>query len=128
MRRYYTYKDRVTNEKVCTKTQQATGPHEDLLTIVKRRKLKWYGPVYVRPGQNHLARHSEREKKARQTEVEVGRQHQGMDKPGVCQVSEGREEQGKMEETGCEIICGTPTTLVLKGLIVMMMMMMIMST
>ena len=25
------------------KIQQAIGPHEDLLTIVKRRKLKWYG-------------------------------------------------------------------------------------
>ena len=32
---------------------------------------------------NHLARHSERGKKTRQTEEEVGRQHQGMDRPGV---------------------------------------------
>ena len=28
---------------------------------------------------------------------------------------EGSEEQEKMEETGCEIICGAPTTLVVKG-------------
>ena len=35
-------KDHVTNEEVCAKIQQATGPLEDLLTIVKRRKLKWY--------------------------------------------------------------------------------------
>ena len=34
------YKDHVTNEKVRAKIQQATGPHEDLLTIVKRRKLQ----------------------------------------------------------------------------------------
>ena len=27
-------------------------------------------------------------------------------RPGVCQVPEGSREQGKMEETGCEIICG----------------------
>ena len=27
------------------KIQQAIGPHEDLLTIVKRRKLQWYGNV-----------------------------------------------------------------------------------
>ena len=27
------------------KIQQAIGPHEDLLTIVKRRKLQWYGHV-----------------------------------------------------------------------------------
>ena len=33
------YKDHVTNEEVRVKTQQTIGPHEDLLTIVKRRKL-----------------------------------------------------------------------------------------
>ena len=38
-------KDHVINEEVCAKVQQAIGPHEDLLTIVKRRKLKWYGHV-----------------------------------------------------------------------------------
>ena len=38
-------KDHVTNEEVCAKIQQATGPHEDPLTIVKRRKLQWYGHV-----------------------------------------------------------------------------------
>ena len=36
-------KDHVTNEEVHAKIQQAIGPHEDLLTIVKRRKLQWYG-------------------------------------------------------------------------------------
>ena len=39
------YKDHVTNEEVCAKIQQAIRPHEDLLTIVKRRKLQWYGHV-----------------------------------------------------------------------------------
>ena len=39
------YKDHVTNEEVRAKTQQAIGPHKDLLTIVKRRKLQWYGHV-----------------------------------------------------------------------------------
>ena len=34
------YKDRVTNEEDRAKVQQAIGPHEDLLIIVKRRKLK----------------------------------------------------------------------------------------
>ena len=37
------YEDHVTNEKVRAKIQQAIGPHEDLLTIVKRRKLQCYG-------------------------------------------------------------------------------------
>ena len=42
---YISYKDHVTNEEVRAKIQQATGPHEGLLTIVKRRKLQWYGHV-----------------------------------------------------------------------------------
>ena len=71
------YKDHVTNEDVCVKIQQAIGPHEDLLTMVKRRKLQRYGHVYRSSGlaKNHLARHSERGKKTKQTEKEVGRQH-----------------------------------------------------
>ena len=42
---YISYKDHVTNEEVRAKIQQAIEPHEDLLTIVKRRKLQWYGHV-----------------------------------------------------------------------------------
>ena len=33
-------------EEVHAKIQQAIGPHEDLLTIVNRRKLQWYGHVF----------------------------------------------------------------------------------
>ena len=42
--RYYAphKKDPVTNEEVGAKIQQAIGPHEDLLTIVSRRKLQRY--------------------------------------------------------------------------------------
>ncbi|WP_295539923.1 hypothetical protein, partial [Thiolapillus sp.] len=39
------YKDHVTNEEVHAKIQQAIRPHEDLLTIIKRCKLQWYGHV-----------------------------------------------------------------------------------
>ena len=67
----------------------------------------------------YLASHSEREKKTAQTEEEVGRQHQGMDRPGVRQVPEGSGEQGKMEKTGCKIIYGAPTTLAVKELMMM---------
>ena len=66
--------------------------------------------LFIRSGQNHLARYSERGKKTRQTEEEVGRQHQGMDRPGVHQVPEGSREQRKVEETSCEVICGAPVT------------------
>ena len=55
MRRYrkiprISYKDHVTNEEVRAKIQQAIGPYEDLLTIVKRRKLQWYGHVSCSSG------------------------------------------------------------------------------
>ena len=70
----------------------------------------------------HFARHSERGKKTRQTEEEVRRQHQGMDRPRVRQIPEGSGEQGKMEETSCEIISGAPMTLAVKGQMMMMMM------
>ena len=39
------YKNHVTNEKVRAKIQRAIGPHEDLLIIVKRRKLQRYCQV-----------------------------------------------------------------------------------
>ena len=39
------HKDLDNNEEVRAKIQQVIGPHEDLLTIVKRRKLQWYGHV-----------------------------------------------------------------------------------
>ena len=59
----------------------------------------WSCLAFIRSGQNHLARHSARGKKTRQTEEEVGRK-QGMDRPGV---------------RGCEIICGAQATHVVKG-------------
>ena len=58
----------------------------------------WSCLPFITSGQNQLARHSERRKKTRQTEEKVGRQHQGMDRPGVWQVPEGNGEQGKNGE------------------------------
>ena len=55
----------------------------------------WSCLPFIRSGQNHLARHSERGKKTRQTEEEVGRQHQRMDRPEVRQITESSEEQKK---------------------------------
>ena len=50
------YKANVTNEEICAKIQQAIGPHEDLLTIVNRRKLQWYGHVSRSSGSSGLAK------------------------------------------------------------------------
>ena len=69
MRRYreilrISYKGHVTNEQVRAKIQQAIGPHEDLLTIVKRRKLQWHG---------HVSRSSDLAKTILQGTVKGGR-------------------------------------------------------
>ena len=42
---HISYTHPVTNEEVRAKLQQAIGPHKDLVTIVKRRKLQRYGHV-----------------------------------------------------------------------------------
>ena len=77
-------------------------------------EIAWTCLPFIRYGQNHLARHSERGKKTRQTE-EVERQHRGMGRPGVRQVPEGRGEEGKMDKTDREGICGAPATHAFKG-------------
>ena len=108
----------VTNEEVRAKIQQAIGltrrPPVDRKET--QTAVVWSCLPFISSGQNRLARHSERGKKTRQTnEEEVGRQHQEMDRPGVQEVPEGSGQQGKIEETGCEIICGVPMTLAVKG-------------
>ena len=76
-----TYRDHISNEEVRNRTRQATRPHEDLLTTVKRRKLKWYGHITRSSGicQDNPAGHSARRAKKRKTEKEMGGQHTGMD-------------------------------------------------
>ena len=44
------YKDHVTNEEVRNRNQNAIGVHDDLLTMVKKRKLRWYGHISRSPG------------------------------------------------------------------------------
>ena len=39
------YRDHITNEEVKARIGNSIRPYEDLLTSVKRRKLKWYGHV-----------------------------------------------------------------------------------
>ena len=39
------YKDHVTNEEVRKKIQAAIGEYDELLTLVKKRKLRWFGHV-----------------------------------------------------------------------------------
>ena len=39
------YKEQVTNEEVRRKIQVAIGEYDELLTLVKKRKLRWFGHV-----------------------------------------------------------------------------------
>ena len=39
------YKDHVTNEEIRNRIQNAIGVHDDLLTMVKKWKLRWYGHI-----------------------------------------------------------------------------------
>ena len=63
------YKDHVTNEKVRNRIQNAVGVHDDLLTMLKKRKLRWYGHISRSSGMKILqgamkgARRNGRQKK-----------------------------------------------------------------
>ena len=111
------YKDPVTNEEVRARIQQAIGPHEGLLTIVRRLKLQWYGHVSRSPGlaktisQGTLrgGRRQGRQRKRWEDNIREWTEAWSSSNP------RGSGEQGKMEETGCVIICGAPTTLAVTG-------------
>ena len=114
------YKDHVTNRGVCANIQQAVRLHKDLLTIIKRHKMKWYGHVscssaLAKTILQGTVKGGRRQADRKRKNKKVRRQHLGMDRPGVRQVPEGSEERRKMEETGCEVICDAPTTSVAQG-------------
>ena len=111
------YKYHVTHEEIRAKIQQAIGPHEDLLTTVKRRKLQWYG---------HVSRSSGLAKTILQGTVTGGRRQGRQRKRWEDNIREWTglefaksqtavENREKMEQTGCVIVCGAPTTLAVKG-------------
>ena len=71
--------------------------------VWSRLTLKW-------PVKDNLAGHSERKEKTRQTEEEMGRQYQKVDRDGLCKVPKSSGEQGRMERDCCKVISGAPTT------------------
>ena len=94
------HKDHITYEEVRDKIQQAIEPHENLLTIVKRCKLQRYG---------HISLSSDLVKIILQSTVTGGRRQGRQRKRWEDNIREltGLEfAKRKMEETGCEIICG----------------------
>ena len=83
------YKDHVTNEEVRRKIQAAIGEYDELLTLVKKRKLRWFGHVsrYSGLAKTILQGTVKEKKKKRQTEEAVGRQYQRVDRNGLCQLN-----------------------------------------
>ena len=108
------YSDHVMNEGVRAKIQQAIGLQEDL-TIVKIRKLQWYGHVSFSLGLaktilQGTVKGGRRQGRPKRWEGNI-REWTGLE---FAQVPEDSGEQGKLEETGCKIICGASTTLAVK--------------
>ena len=108
------YKGHVTNEEVRNRIQNAIGVRDDLLTMVKKRKLRWYC---------HISRSSGMAKTILQGTVIGARRrgkqknrHQGMDRNRVWRFPEGSGRQRRVERYYCNVICGAPTTSNVKGL------------
>ena len=41
------YRDHITNDAIKDRIRQAIGPYDDILTTLKKRKLKWFGHVSI---------------------------------------------------------------------------------
>ena len=81
------YKDHVTNEEVCRKIQAAIGEYDELLTLVKKRKLRWFGHVSRSSGLAKTILQGTVKGKRKRKREEVGRQYQRVDRNGLCQLN-----------------------------------------
>ena len=105
------YRDHVTNEELGNRIRQAIGPYEDLLTTVKKHKLRWYG---------HKTRSTGLAKMILQGTFQGGRRRGRQKKGWEDNVTEWTglklgealrkaKKQRRMENSGCPIILGAPT-------------------
>ena len=105
------YKDHVTNEEVRRKIQAAIRENDDLLTLVRKRKLRWF---------SHESRSSGLAKTVLQGKVK-GQKKRGRQKKrwednikewtGMDFASSTRTgETGQDGKGFCELICGIPNT------------------
>ena len=77
------YKDHITNAEVRREIQTAIGEYAELLALVKKRKLRWFGHVSRSSG---LAKTILQGTVKRQTE-KVERQSQRVDRSGLYQLN-----------------------------------------
>ena len=109
-----TYLDRVTNDNVRRMIKEAIGPYDELLSIVKKRKLRWYGHVMRSTGLSKTilqasAGDSRRNQKARRTEKKMGRRHHQMNRAGTRRNHETDQGPTSMDPADRDVYCGAPT-------------------
>ena len=110
------YKDHVTNEEVHKWIQNAIGVHDDLLIMVKKWKLRWYG---------HISRSSGMAKTILQGTVKGARREEDRRRDGKITSRNGQEwgleipwgqRKTGMERYCCNVLCGALMTSKVKGL------------
>ena len=99
--------------------QQIIGPHEDHQTIVKRHRLQWYGHVSRSSGLAKTIWRAQWKGEENKADRKTGGKTipgngQAWSSPSPRGQRRTEKEKKKMEETGCEIICGAPTTIAVK--------------
>ena len=108
----------MTNEAVRNRIQNAVGVHDDLLTMVKKRKSRWYG---------HIPRSSGMAKTVLQRTVKGARRRGRQQKRwednikkwtgmGFGDSLRAAEDREGWKRYCCNIICGALTTSKVKGL------------
>ena len=106
------YKDHVTNEEVCRKTQAAFGEYDELLTLVKKRTLRWFRHVSRSYGvaktilQGRVKEKRKRGRQKKRWEDNI-KEWTGMNFASSTRAAEtGQDGKGLLRI----FICGTPTT------------------
>ena len=102
------YKDHVTNEEVRNKIQNAFRLHDDLLTMVKKRKHRLYGHISRCSGMaNTILQRTVKESRRRGRQKKRWEDNiKANDRNGVWRFPEGSGRQGKVERYCCNLTCG----------------------
>ena len=104
----FSYKDHVADEEVRRKIQADIGKYDELLTLVKKRKLRWFGCVSrssglartILQGTVKGKRKRGRQKKSWEDNI---KEWTGLD---FASSTRAAEKQDMMETDCCEFICG----------------------
>ena len=103
-----TFRDHITNEEVKRRIQNEIGPYSDLLSIVRRRKLMWYGHVTRSSGlaktilQGTVPGGRKRGRQKKRWDDNI-REWTGLDLKDTLRKAENREEWRKLVVTSSEV-------------------------